>query len=63
MTEIKPFAYVAHRDGRTQAIIAADAPDGALLDFFRDAALSGCTLLTVYDRSEFAAALAVAPFA
>lgn len=51
------WAYVALKDGAFSGAITADAPRASIINFFDDALLSGCEVLSVSTREEYLAML------
>ena len=55
MTEQKPWAFIAHKNGRWGGVCTADKTAGKFLSSF---IADGYSVLTVYNREEYNAALA-----
>lgn len=56
--ERKPWAFIAHRDGKWSGVASAELPKKDLRKYLGDWVVSGCEITTVYSREEYDAALA-----
>lgn len=53
----KPWAYIAHKDGYWCGVASPELPAKDLRDFLGDFAADGFSIMTVFSREEYDAAL------
>jgi hypothetical protein len=54
----KPWAFIAHKDGRWAGITSADVPKKDLRKFIGDFVADGFAITTVYNQDEYHATIA-----